>query len=288
MRTVRFTLTGFGPFGGVEANPTQALLEEGEEKEGRSSRGADPAPAPPPSRLLAALPPALAARVTRTAILPVSAAAATSWAASEAEAARAEAAGDSFLTVGLHLGVDAAAGGHASRGVFALEAAAYNAAAFRLPDADGVVWEGRAVDPGRPWGEARTTALPLERVVARLVAGGAAVRAGPSATPGSPPPPAVRVSTCPGRYLCNWLYFVSLGLSPSPAAAAAAAAAAAPGGGGEESSSRESPFPSRTALFVHVPPSGVVGLEDQAAFLAALMGAIVAEVEEGRGGGVLE
>jgi len=39
---------------------------------------------------------------------------------------------------------------------------------------------------------------------------------------------------------------------------------------------------------VHVPPSGVVGLEDQAAFLAALMGAIVAEVEEGRGGGVLE
>ena len=229
---VRFTITGFGPFGGVDVNPTQALLEEAEEG-GRAL-------------LASALPPDLAARVHSTAILPVSAAAATAWAAAEAEALTAD---DASFTVALHLGVDASPGGPASRGTFALEAAGYNSCAFRIPDADGVCLEGCPVEAGRPQGEARTTRLPLERVVGRLVAAGAAVEG----TSSSPSLPAVRVSTCPGRFLCNQLYYLSLGLSQRQQR--------------------------RTALFVHVPPAEVVGLGAQAAFLAALLGAIVAEVE---------
>lgn len=260
---VSFAITGFGPFGGVPANPTQALLEG--EKEGGAPSTSSP--------LLAALPPALASRVRSTTILPVSAAAVRAWAWAAAENRKRadlpiQNGGENIentaasLTVALHLGVNAESSG----GGFALEAAAYNAADFRLPDVDGVCLECGPIEEGVARGSVRTSGLPVERLVRRLVEKGAARGVGclslpplrlPWARPPvplepTPLPPAVRVSTCAGRYLCNFLYFLSLGLDD---------------GGG------------RTALFVHVPPVDCVSLEDQAAFLAELMAAIVEEVE---------
>jgi len=248
-----FIITGFGPFGPVSANPTQLLLENLQPK-GDAARPASP--------LLAALPPSLAGRVTSATVLPVSLAAARAWAASEAEQQQGGGGGQASLTLALHLGVNAESSG----GGFCLEAAAYNTANFRLPDADGACPACGPIEAGVAGGATRTSGVPVERLVERLVRAGAARRVGfgsrccrPAVAAGSPAvaaspaplPPPVRVSTCAGRYLCNFLYYLSLGLQ----------------GAG------------RLSLFVHVPPAEAVSIGDQAAFLAALMQACVEELE---------
>jgi pyrrolidone-carboxylate peptidase len=301
MPRVRFIITGFGPFPGVPDNPTQRLLQGSVGGGGDGDEPSARRPPPPPGSLAAALPPALAARVAATAVLPVSAAAARAWAAANATTTTtaSDDGATTTVTVFVHLGVNA---DHSHAGGFALEARAANCAQFRVPDVDGARHGGCPVEEGVSPEAARVTGLPLEALAARLEASGWAWKKGEEGgggggggggaqpwwdwwsrrartertrTPPTPPKPHVRISVDAGRYLCNFLYFLSLGACEAEGGGGECGCDG--GGGGAGTRAR------RHALFVHVPPAEVVPLVDQAAFLAALLQAIVDEVE-GEGG----
>uniref|UniRef100_A0A7S1SU77 Pyroglutamyl-peptidase I n=1 Tax=Tetraselmis chuii TaxID=63592 RepID=A0A7S1SU77_9CHLO len=123
---------------------------------------------------------------------------------------------------------------------FDLERMAYNCADFRCPDEDG--WEPKEKliedNHARTIGSSRQTTLPLDNVAARLKGRGHPVH----------------VSTDPGRFVCNWIYYCSLMEQDSPA----------------------KPWQS---LFLHVPSFKYISAEDQLKFVADLLEDIQAEVE---------
>ena len=106
----------------------------------------------------------------------------------------------------LHFGVNEIATG------IQLERFAYNQALFRIPDADGYTTpaEGEVIDPSSD--AQLATAVPINYLIDR--------------------DSRLAVSTDPGRYLCNYLYFKSLLRNPR-------------------------------SLFVHVPPYSVMSQLDQ-------------------------
>lgn len=284
---VRFVITGFGPFAGVDDNPTQRLLVRG----GRGSA---------PSSLASALPPDLAARVASTAVLPVSAAAARAWVAEQhvttttvtTATPAAEGSTSTTTVVFVHLGVNAQH--HA--GGFALEKTAVNCADFRVPDVDGLCGGRCCIEDGVGLDAERTTGLPLEALLARLARVGWRADGG-DRTDRPPRPwwawwrgrrpsarPPVRISTDAGRFLCNFIYFLSLGACDS---GGCGCVGDGDGGGARswQGGAATRRHRRREALFVHVPPAEVVPLEEQAAFLVDLMRAIVDEVEGEEDGG---
>lgn len=127
----------------------------------------------------------------------------------------------------VHLGTDA------TSDCFKLESTAYNNATFRVPDVDG--WQPNRqliVDgPGATLDDPLKTDLDLGSVQGRLHEARYNVR----------------LSTDPGRYVCNWTYFVSL------------LDCRAAGCGRWHS------------LFVHVPPFSCIDREVQLEFVVALL-----------------
>lgn len=131
----------------------------------------------------------------------------------------------------VHLGVDEKCD-H-----FKLEQCAYNDATFRMPDGDG--WWPREVeiDGSEEYGAARRTSLPVKALAKALSRHN------------------VEVSQDPGRFVCNWTYFLSL----------------------QESSKRAGVYP----IFVHVPLFQDVPKEAQLGFLKDLFGELARAAAEG-------
>jgi len=95
----------------------------------------------------------------------------------------------------LHLGLSAVARG------FKLESTGYNVADFGIPDERGWVACGETIAENEP--EALATAVPLAQLLPLLQ------KENPAAT----------ISTDPGRYICNYVYFRSLVWTTKQAAA---------------------------------------------------------------------
>ncbi|DBA00340.1 TPA: hypothetical protein N0F65_000525 [Lagenidium giganteum] len=122
----------------------------------------------------------------------------------------------------LHLGVNA------QSETFALERHGYNLADFRVPDERGWVAQGEIICKDE--GDSLTTALPLEELLGKLITESPAV-----------------ISTDPGRYICNYVYFDSLKWANEQLKAGK---------------------PQHHALFLHVPQFSVIPFEAQVAFCA--------------------
>ncbi|EQC41652.1 hypothetical protein SDRG_01610 [Saprolegnia diclina VS20] len=130
--------------------------------------------------------------------------------------AEAEASDEPFIF--LHMGVS-----HKGTAIN-LEQVGYNVADFRIPDMRG--WEP-AAEPIAPNGpESYSTNLPVEDLAAALG-------------------PHTNVSTDPGRYICNYVYYKSLAVTHAKA--------------------------NQHALFVHVPEFTVVSEADQLATIEHLL-----------------
>lgn len=75
---------------------------------------------------------------------------------------------------------------------FKLESVGYNVAEFGIPDERGWVARGETIAENEP--ESLTTAVPLDELLPLL----------------QKVNPAARISTDPGRYICNYVYYRSL------------------------------------------------------------------------------
>ncbi len=111
----------------------------------------------------------------------------------------------------LHFGVSSLL----KRGQFRLERTAYNEATFRVPDVCGWSPSGECISKELPLSQPVRTALDLDAIVDELRGEW----------------PQVAISDDPGRYLCNHIYFLSLGCCKEKGKGAP-----------------------RHSLFVHVPP----------------------------------
>ncbi|TMW60837.1 hypothetical protein Poli38472_000879 [Pythium oligandrum] len=123
----------------------------------------------------------------------------------------------------LHLGVAASAK------QFRLERVGYNLADFRIPDERGWVAKEQIIDQDEK--DALETALPLDDMLKTLQEN----------------TELVGISTDPGRYICNYVYFHSLQWVKKQLAEAA--------------------DDEHHALFVHVPPFDVIPQDAQVAFV---------------------
>jgi pyroglutamyl-peptidase len=218
---VRVFVTGFGPFAEAEVNPTQTLVES---LDTGSSFGASGS-----------------GRLEDCYVVPVDCKDATDKVARlrfSAEATTEESKSASHTTVVmLHLGV------FSSAREFRVERSAFNEATFRFPDASGRQPQGEPISADEDVGCCLRTTLDVDTVVNTLRAKGH-----PCA-----------VSDDPGRYLCNWIYWLSL------RTANAFNANGAPKESGKTIRS----------LFVHTPPFDVVDFETQKTFLNDLIHAVV-------------
>lgn len=146
------------------------------------------------------------------------------------------------ISVFVHCGVDW--GGSK----FKLESRGYNEATFRVPDEKGYWPADAAIDENNPdITHVRETTLPIADTLRKLDEMGWG-------------PDRVQESTCAGRFVCNYVYYTSLGLCEEASSAAA-----------------ESGLPhndGRHSLFVHVPPFSVIGKEEQLSFVADCLAAI--------------
>ncbi|GAB9476199.1 hypothetical protein Gpo141_00013268 [Globisporangium polare] len=134
----------------------------------------------------------------------------------------------------LHLGVAA------KTAQFALETFGYNLADFRIPDERGWVASKEIIATDE--GEALKTVLPLEDLRATL----------------EKEHPKTRISTDPGRYICNYVYFHSLQWVKA-----------------QKDASEDQP--EHRALFLHVPEFSEISKDEQVRFVRRLV-ALVAEL----------
>ncbi|CAI5726759.1 unnamed protein product [Peronospora effusa] len=126
----------------------------------------------------------------------------------------------------LHFGVSAVACS------VKLEQVGYNVADFRIPDERGYVAKDEVIHEGEP--DNMTTEVPLEEMLMTLQA----MHLG------------VSISTDPGRYICNYVYYRSLVWAKGQAT---------------KGHSRH------LVLFVHVPEFRTLGFEDQMALASTIV-----------------
>ena len=91
-------------------------------------------------------------------------------------------------TLYVHLGV------HGDTKCMLLEKYAYNNMTFRIPDQAGFCPAGQCIDDNAPLDTVLQTEIDIEKVIDRLTAENFTVR----------------ISTDPGRFLCNYVYYQSL------------------------------------------------------------------------------
>lgn len=267
--TCRFVVTGFGPFRGVPDNPTKSLVRR--LCECRDEVG---------------LPDVHECRVMETSAGHVrdevegiySRLRRSSSAGGVDRQDDGGLAGSTNVVVVLHLGVDC----NGTR--FKLERCAYNDATFRAPDERGYLpcrecislLGGGGADndeshalPPREWGECIETTLDLDDLCCRL-----RERDGDDEA-------AVIVSADPGRFVCNYTYYLSLNSCRSVNDKLRRdddVENNGVGGGGDNTMRRR-----HHALFVHVPPFDVVSEGRQLDFIVRVMKAIERQIIEGSG-----
>eukprot|EP00903_Cladosiphon_okamuranus_P022203 g20419.t1 len=197
------------------------------------------------------------------------------------------------VTVFLHCGVN----GGTDR--FALETQGFNEADFRVPDERGYSPSLAPIEPGLPKEHCRVTTVPVADVLERLGELGWG-------------PEHVAESKDAGRFVCNYVYYTSLGLCDAPPAEATAANVAAEGGaqaaraseegqreegkgvfcftgagagggdgdgeGDRQASDNRWRRGRRHSLFIHVPPFEAIPKEEQLTLLMACLSTIAAAV----------
>ena len=192
--TVEFNVTGFGEFAGVKSNPTEQLVNSL-----RAYLLDHPLPAHVAVTSLTVLETSgvgsrqmlhelRKAHAAPASALPAQVAAAVSAEAAEPDAAAGAAAAAPCHRVWLHFGVAAGS----SR--FALESTSYNCADFRCADQRGWAPQSELIHP--TGAQEMCTDLDLPCVAKQLAQSDAAWQVG--------------VSTDPGRFVCNWIYYNSL------------------------------------------------------------------------------
>jgi len=227
-KEVRFVVTGFGPFANSKHNPTTAIatkLVDYLQKRGD-----------PESQDLAAC--------TKTIVIEVSLEAARQEMNNLHQEILASIQDESDeqkqTVIILHLGVN-------YRGnYFQLEQCAYNDADFRIPDERGHQPRKEPIVEGVPVGEPLVTQFDLPPVLKELNDMGSR---------GNNSTPAV-ISTDPGRFVCNYLYYTSLSKNSTTAVS-----------------------DSVRVLFLHVPPNEVADDTEQLCFVADLMLALKRQVQ---------
>jgi pyroglutamyl-peptidase len=196
----KFVLTGFGPFGGVEKNPSTVLVQELTSFLVQKKKDAEVC-------------------IEETIVLETSV----------EDVCRTI--DRLFVTneqnrIYLHLGVNYMGTG------FQLEQCGYNDASFRIPDQQGYQPKDTCIVPTIELGKRFNTRLNLEYLVQSQTQSHKMIE--------------TKLSTDPGRFVCNYLYFYSLQ---------------------KMQYCEKNP----KVLFVHVPQFEVVSKEDQLSYLADLM-----------------
>lgn len=156
-------------------------------------------------------------------------------------------------SVFVHCGVDG------DGRTFKLESRAYNEATFRVPDEKGYQPTHIAIDESNAdIAHVRNTTLPIAETLSKLEEMGWG-------------PAHVMESTCAGRFVCNYVYYTSLGLCEAEASSAVPAAE-------DPCPPTSSPPPKsrcqRHCLFLHVPPFSVIAKDEQLSFVVDCLTAI--------------
>lgn len=256
-----FVITGFGPFGGVDENPTTCIVRQ-LDSHLRSSNPDCPSSA---SNNTNGCNVALADCVKEYIVLETSAEDVNKTMdrvkREYIEAPKAKEQERPQKIVLLHLGV-------ARSSCFRLEACAYNEATFRIPDQKGYQPMATPIVPSHELGKCYETTLDLEGLKQTLEKEFPAI--------------STSLSTDPGRYVCNYVYCKSLEISlpysmDNSAATEAAQTTTATtnptieNDGGED---YENNTICCSSLFLHVPHFSVVSKEDQLAYVSGVLRAL--------------
>ena len=233
-----FVITGFGPFGGVEANPTTVIVRKLDAylraRDESSGNG-----------------PKLADLVKEYIILETSAQAVNETMAriqSEQSCVASDTnetaiAKDQQKIIFLHFGVGRAL-------YFRLEHCAYNEATFRIPDQKGHRPTGKAIVESDPVGLCYKTSLNLKSLQEQME---------------KDFPKRTLISQDPGRFVCNYVYCKSLEVASALNSKQAKSTLET------NSSGHQSNNICYESLFLHVPHFTHISEEEQLAYVAALI-----------------
>lgn len=228
--SIQFNLTGFGEFAGVKNNPTEQLINSFE-----AYLKLNPLPAPLAIQSMTVL--ETSGVGSREALMKLRAEAEAKSPkqlsdASSSESAASPSSSPACHRVWLHFGV------HAGSSCFALESTAYNCANFRIADQRGWAPCNEPIHESCAAKDLRTD-LDLTGVSSALASAGWKVC----------------VSTDPGRFVCNWIFFNSLHAVQGQC--------------------------SEHSVFIHVPSHDVYSLEEQQKFAREAIVQIGKTLEEG-------
>ena len=226
--TVQFNLTGFGEFAGVKNNPTEQLINSFD-----TYLKLNPLPAPLAIQSMTVL--ETSGVGSREALMKLRAEAEAQTPKQLADSSSASPSSfpsPSCHRVWLHFGV------HAGSSCFALESTAYNCADFRIADQRGWAPRNEAIHATCDAKDLRTD-LDLTGVSSALASAGWKVC----------------VSTDPGRFVCNWIFFNSLHAVQGQC--------------------------SEHSVFIHVPSHDVYSLEEQQKFAREAIVQIGKTLQEG-------
>mmetsp|Transcript_1755 Transcript_1755/g.2487 ORF Transcript_1755/g.2487 Transcript_1755/m.2487 type:complete len:239 (+) Transcript_1755:2275-2991(+) len=227
--SVHVWVTGFGPFPGCEVNPTdhlvKALKKEINSIDQTKGRNDD----------LASGYSIKGCFVFETSASGSKAKLETIFKLARDTAIEAKRSGKESLPISvlfLHLGV------HIEAKVQKLESSAYNEASFRVPDEQGLQLSKARILKQNDFGHSLTTSIPVKDICHALVEDGYHCM----------------VSADPGRYICNWVYYLSL------------------------SETRLQPL--QHSLFLHIPNFSEIKEETQMKFLEDMIAKICAHIIE--------
>lgn len=216
--SIKIVLTGFGSFSGVSLNPTQEIIKILRQENWQPIHDN------------------MAVEMT-TDVLEVSTVAVCDFLDKTTSKVSSEMNDSSdVILVCIHLGVDGGAT------TFKLESTCYNNMTFRVPDEQGFQPVDECIDLSRTFDMTSTSQLPLAQVNSTLQGEGYPVV----------------ISTDPGRYLCNYVFFKSLQYTSDLNHTQAKVG----------SSKHQS-------LFIHVPPVAVIPLESQCLFIKRAVQSII-------------
>lgn len=221
--SLRFIVTGFGPFGDVHENPTTIIVKKlcAFLKQERGDWEA------------------LAKLIDDCIILETSTQGVKKICEQLQNGSTKESSDGTSRKILLHLGVDE------SSKCFKLEACAYNQATFRIPDVRGYRPFNESIFEEEQYAACLRTSLDVEHLAQVMTERFPSI--------------ATKVSTDPGRYVCNYVYCSTL----------------------QHFGNSSSRGDCCSSLFLHVPPFDVVPEEQQLEYVASLLEALT-QSEENR------
>jgi pyroglutamyl-peptidase len=246
---VSFIITGFGPFGGIEENPSTILVTELVAYLGTCGK----------HDLAAQI---VHAKVMETSVEDVRATLDGFFEESSSNSNNNTPNKSHVIIIYLHIGVN-------YKGTcMQLEQCAYNEATFRIPDQRGFQPQSGLVVETKELGATYTTTLDLESIcqaqtqmqIQPTVLVPTVTTTTPANTNALPSTLEIQVSTDPGRFVCNYTYCYSLDkLQNHP--------------------QEQHPHHVRHSLFLHVPTFQVVPQTQQLAYVADLLQRLADQVK---------